>query len=228
MHRGEGYQLCLSTSSCARGWGYPGVPSAGHAPSGGGRWGHCLRDLLGVDWESKLSACRDKGCYDGVIYRNVNRNDHCWMLPYMLAPVRLPSLHLYYACIVYLGQGGIPGKLQAKARQDLFFPSRVFLLCRNSLQRLWGVIVWHLWIPLRFFLLQTAHLLVRMHPHIFLVHSLCVADVGARAGRLSVCVRKSHLISVSCLCWVSLLVVFLRLLLHPPVLSHDLQPRPQG
>ena len=48
---------------------------------------------------------------------------------------------------------------------------------------------------------------------------------GSRAGPLNV-FAQSHLTSASCLCWVSLFVVFFRLLLHQPVFCHDLQPGP--
>ena len=68
----------------------------------------------------------------------------CCMYLYVLALVRLPSLHGCYACTVYWAKGAlgeIAGKICVR-----FSPVRVFLFSRNSLERCWVQVLWHLWI----------------------------------------------------------------------------------
>ena len=55
--------------------------------------------------------------------------------PYMPALVGRPSLHGYDACMVYWITGAF--------RRNCSF--RVFLFSRNSRERFWGLVFWHLW-----------------------------------------------------------------------------------
>ena len=65
----------------------------------------------------------------------------------MLALVGQPSLHGYYACMVFWNKESTLEKLQAKKIiRPLFSPSWVFLYSRYSLKRWWGKVFWLLWI----------------------------------------------------------------------------------
>ena len=105
-----------------------------------------------------------------------------------------------------LGEGGIPGKLKAKTRQDLFFPFSSFLLFRNSLQRLWGVC--HCFgicgSPHGFFCLRQQTCLYARMRTFFLVRISCVTDVW-RKGWTTQCVcakviSSLYHVSVWCPC----------------------------
>ena len=64
-------------------------------PSGGGRWGHSLRNSRGVFWVAQKCAQFFQG----------SGSDPVVMMPYMLAFVGQPSLHGYYACVVCWSKG---------------------------------------------------------------------------------------------------------------------------
>ena len=63
----------------------------------------------------------------------------------MLALVGRPSLHGDDACMVCWITGAFRRKLQANNNvRPLFSPFRVFLFSRNSRERFWGLVFWHL------------------------------------------------------------------------------------
>ena len=66
--------------------------------------------------------------------------------PEMLALVRRPSLHGNYACMVYWTEGALRRICRQKYGETSFSPFRVFLFSRNSRERFWGLVFWHLWI----------------------------------------------------------------------------------
>ena len=66
--------------------------------------------------------------------------------PYMLALVGRPSLHGSYACMVYWTKGALRRKCRQIYGKTSFSPSGVFQFCRNSRERFWGLVFWHLWI----------------------------------------------------------------------------------
>ena len=66
--------------------------------------------------------------------------------PYMLALAGQPSLHGYDACLFFGLRGHFGGNCRQIQSKTSFSPFCVFLLSRNSLERFWGVLVWHLWI----------------------------------------------------------------------------------
>ena len=72
--------------------------------------------------------------------------------PYLLASAGQPGLHSYYACMVYWNKGALRRNCRLKQRETSFSPYWVFLLSRNSLERFWCVLVWHLWIGRALFL----------------------------------------------------------------------------
>ena len=45
---------------------------------------------------------------------------------------------------VFLAEGALRGNCREKQGKTSFSPLWLFLLCRNSLYRFWGVIIWHL------------------------------------------------------------------------------------
>ena len=63
----------------------------------------------------------------------------------MLALVGQPSLHGYYACMVYWNQGAPRRNCRQKQNKTSFSPFLVFLFSRNSTKRFWGLILWHFW-----------------------------------------------------------------------------------
>ena len=65
--------------------------------------------------------------------------------PYMLASVGQPSLHGYYACMVYWNQGAPRRNCRQTQNKTSFSPFLVFLFSRNPTKRFWGLIFWHLW-----------------------------------------------------------------------------------
>ena len=66
--------------------------------------------------------------------------------PYMLALAGRPSLHGNYACMVYWTQGAPRRNCRQKYGETSFSPFGVFLISRNSRERFWGLVFWHLWI----------------------------------------------------------------------------------
>ena len=56
-----------------------------------------------------------------------------------------PSLHGYYACMVYWNEGALRRNCRLKQRETSFSPYWVFLISRNPTKRFWGLIFWHLW-----------------------------------------------------------------------------------
>ena len=66
--------------------------------------------------------------------------------PYMLALAGRPSLHGDYACMVYLTKGAPRGNCRQTNGKTSFSPFGVFLFSRNSRERFWGLVFWHLWI----------------------------------------------------------------------------------
>ena len=66
--------------------------------------------------------------------------------PYMLALVGRPSLHGNDACMVYWITGAFRKNCRQKKRETSFSPFRVLLFSRNSRDRFWGLVFWHLWI----------------------------------------------------------------------------------
>ena len=66
--------------------------------------------------------------------------------PYMLALAGRPSLHGDYACMVYWNQGAPRRNCRQIYGETSFSPFRVFLISRNSRERFWGLVFWHLWI----------------------------------------------------------------------------------
>ena len=64
----------------------------------------------------------------------------------MLALMGRPSLHGDHACMVYWIQGAPRRNCRQKQRETSFSPLRVFLISRNSRERFWGLVLWHLWI----------------------------------------------------------------------------------
>ena len=72
----------------------------------------------------------------------------CWGFfliwkPCMLASVGRPSLHGYYACMVYWNKGALRRNCRQKQYKTSFSPSWVFLFRRNPTERFWGLILWH-------------------------------------------------------------------------------------
>ena len=66
-------------------------------PLGGGRWGHYLCNL----WGEYLKIHKTADKYLGICVCFIVRE------PYMLASVGQPSLHGYYACMVYWNKGAL-------------------------------------------------------------------------------------------------------------------------
>ena len=64
----------------------------------------------------------------------------------MLALAGRPSLHGDYACMVYWTQGAPRRNCRQKYGETSFSPFGVFLISRNSRERFWGLVFWHLWI----------------------------------------------------------------------------------
>ena len=64
----------------------------------------------------------------------------------MLALVGRPSLHGSYACMVCWTKVAPRGKYRQTNGKTSFSPFRVFLFSRNSRERFWCLVFWHLWI----------------------------------------------------------------------------------
>ena len=64
----------------------------------------------------------------------------------MLVLVGRPSLQSNYACMVYWTKGALRRKGRQIYGETSFSPFRVFLCRRNSRERFWGLVFWHLWI----------------------------------------------------------------------------------
>ena len=64
----------------------------------------------------------------------------------MLALVGQPSLHGYYACMVYWNKGH-SGEIAGKNNiRPLFLLSGFFCLVGIPAKRFWGLVFWHFWI----------------------------------------------------------------------------------
>ena len=64
----------------------------------------------------------------------------------MLALAGQPSLHGCDACMVHWTEGARWRNRRQKDGKPSFSPSWVILLGRNSMERFWGLVLWHLWI----------------------------------------------------------------------------------
>ena len=64
----------------------------------------------------------------------------------MLASAGQPSLHGYDACMVYWTEGTLRRIYMHEYGETSFSPFWVFLFSRNSSERFWALILWHLWI----------------------------------------------------------------------------------
>ena len=86
-------------------------------PEGGGRWGHYLCYPWGVGWAAQKTANQvfDEFC------------DFHSLKLYMLALVGWPSLHSYYACMVYWNKGAPRRNCRQKYGETSFSPNKVFL-----------------------------------------------------------------------------------------------------
>ena len=104
-------------------------------PFGGGRWGHYLCDL----WGEYLKVHRTADKYFRICVRFM-----MWK-PSLLASVGQPSLHGYYACMVYWNKGALRRNCRLKQHETSFSPFWVFLFSRNPAKRFWGLIFWHFW-----------------------------------------------------------------------------------
>ena len=63
----------------------------------------------------------------------------------MLALVGRPSLHGYYACMVYWTHGALRRNCRQKHSETSFFLLWVFLFSRNSRERFRGLILGYFW-----------------------------------------------------------------------------------
>ena len=63
----------------------------------------------------------------------------------MLALAGQPTLHGYYACMVYGAKGALRRNCRLKQRKTSFSPYWVFLFSRNPTKRFWVLIFWHFW-----------------------------------------------------------------------------------
>ena len=109
-------------------------------PTGEGRLGHYLHDL----WEESMTVHNTAAIFGiGLCYYWSHFLD--WK-PYMLALVGQPSLHGYYACMVYWNKGALWRNCRLKESKTSFSPVFVFLYSRYSLKRWWGRVLWLLWI----------------------------------------------------------------------------------
>ena len=64
----------------------------------------------------------------------------------MLALVGRPSLHGSDGCMIYWNKAALRRNSRQKYGATSFSLSRVFLFCRSSRVRFWGLILWHLWL----------------------------------------------------------------------------------
>ena len=99
------------------------------------RWGHYLWN----HWR-ECQAAHKIACH--IWFRDVFIGGK----PYMLALVGRPSLHGNYACMVYWTKGALRRICRQKYGETSFSPFRIFLFSRNSRERFWGLVFWHLWI----------------------------------------------------------------------------------
>ena len=94
-------------------------------PLGRVRWGHYLCNLRG----EHLKIHKVANMYFGSFLRFF-----MWK-PYMLALAGQPSLHGYYACMVYWNQGAPRRNCRQKQNKTSFSPFLVFLFSRNPTKR---------------------------------------------------------------------------------------------
>ena len=87
-------------------------------PSGGGRWGHYLRDPRGVHWFAQKCAF----CGHGY------GSDSIFALLYLQALAGPPSLHGNYACMVYWVKGAFRRNCRQSLRENSFLLLKFFCL----------------------------------------------------------------------------------------------------
>ena len=91
-----GVLVFLGSLLCTR-FGLLRCASCWTRPLGGGRWGHFFCNLWGEHFKVHKTADRYLGfCICFTMWK-----------PYMLASVGQPSLHGYYACMVYWNKGAL-------------------------------------------------------------------------------------------------------------------------
>ena len=127
--------LALLVSLLHTGLGFLWCASCWTRPCGVVQWGHYL-------WNHgrECQAAHKIAFYSGV------RDVFIRWKPYMLALMGRPSLHGDHACMVYWIQGAPRRNCRQKYSETSFSPLRVFLISRNSRERFWGLVFWHLWI----------------------------------------------------------------------------------
>ena len=108
---------------------------------GVGRFGHYLLDL----GEDNGAAHNTVPLFLSWVFVFVFGLCVYWE-PYMLAILRQPSLHGYYACLVFWAKGALWRNCRLKQCETSFSPSGVFLCSRYSLKRWWGKVLWLLWV----------------------------------------------------------------------------------
>ena len=86
--------LCWSFTPCLQDSGYGGVPIAGHV-----LWAEVCGGILCVTLGSFLVCSKMCSFFQG------GGSDPICMVPYMLALAGQPSLHGYYACVVFWAKG---------------------------------------------------------------------------------------------------------------------------
>ena len=108
---------------------------------GVGRFGYYLLDL----GEDNRAAHNTVLLFLGWVFIFVFGLCVYWK-PYMLAILRQPSLHGYYACLVFWANGALWRNCRLKQCEPSFSPFGVFLCSRYSLKRWWGKVLWLLWV----------------------------------------------------------------------------------
>ena len=68
------------------------------------------------------------------------------LMLFVLASVGQPSLHGYYACVVFWVKGALRRICRQQYGETVFSPLGVFLFSRNSRERFWWLILWYLWV----------------------------------------------------------------------------------
>ena len=105
-------------------------------PLGRGRWEHYLRGLLGVHWFLQKCAWKIEGSCSYCV----------GVMLYVVAFVRLHSLHGYNACMVCWASGALRGHCRQNISETFFPQVCVFLFSRNSLKRFRAQVLLHLWV----------------------------------------------------------------------------------
>ena len=123
---------CVSTGSGLRRCAYRRTRTLG-----GSRWRHYLCSLLGVHWFPLKCGRKTVEWYGKQVCHTFGRSYYSDDMVCVLALVRLPSLHGYYAGMVYWENGALRGDYR-------------HILCKTfspaTLERFWEQVLWHLWI----------------------------------------------------------------------------------